>query len=98
MTPCSSSRESVRSRPAVTAMLAVAASRPVAKALGSSSGTIQTVAAGCPDAIAISSTTFTSAAPPAWPASVTSRAPVAQSTRGAPKRQEYQQMPRRPAS
>ena len=92
-TPCSSSRDRVRSRPSVTAMLAVAASRPVANALGSSSGTIQTRGLGWPDAIAISSTTFTSCRSSGVAGSTSSRAPVDQSTRCGPKRQEYQQMP-----
>ncbi len=41
-TPCSSSRLSVRSKPSVTAMLALRGSMPVANALGSESGTTQT--------------------------------------------------------
>ena len=92
-TPWSSSRESVRRRPSVTARLAVAASLPVAKALGSSSGTIQIFGRGKPEAIAISSTTFTSWRSSAVAGSTNSRAPVDHSTWRGPKRQEYQQIP-----
>ena len=74
-------------------MLADWASRPVAKALGSSSGTIQTRGLGSPEAMAISSTTFTSCFCSGVAGSMISHAPVAQSTRCGPYRQAYQQMP-----
>ena len=77
-------------------MLAVAASRPVANAFGSSSGTTYTLGFGTPEAIAISSTTLTSCRSSGVAGSTISRAPVAQSTWRAPNRQEYQQMPARP--
>ena len=70
----------------------VAASRPVANALGSASGTTQTLGCGSPDAMAISSTTFTSCFCSGVAGSISSQAPVAHSTRSAPYRQEYQQM------
>ena len=74
-------------------MLADAASRPVANALGSSSGTIHTLGLGSPEAIAISSTTLTSCFCSGVAGSTISQAPVAQSTRSGPWRQEYQQIP-----
>ena len=74
-------------------MLAVAGSRPVAKAFGSASGTIQIRGLGCPDATAISSTTLTSCFCAAVAGSISSHAPVDQSTRSAPLAHEYQQMP-----
>ena len=72
------------SSPSVTAMLAVAASCPVAKALGSASGTIQILGSGKPEAIAISSTTFTSCFCSGVAGSISSQAPVDQSTRSGP--------------
>jgi len=83
-TPCSSSRESLVSRPSVTAMLADAASRPVAKALGSESGTTHTRGLGNPDAMAISSTTLNSCFCSGVAGSISSQAPVAQSTFSGP--------------
>ena len=71
----------------------MAASRPVANALGSSSGTIQILGLGSPDAMAISSTTFTSWRSSGVVGSASSRAPVDQSTCLGPNRQEYQQIP-----
>ncbi len=53
---------------------------PVAKALGSASGTIQMVGFGSPDAIAISSTTLTSCFSLSLLASSSCHAPVAHST------------------
>ena len=83
-TACSSSRLSVSSSPSVTAMLAVAGSRPVAKALGSSSGTTQMRGRGIPEAIAISSTTLNSCLSSGVVGSTISQAPVDQSTRSGP--------------
>ncbi len=65
-------------------MFAVRGSRPVAKALGSWSGTIQIRGRGSPEAIAISSTTFTSCRCSGVAGSISSQAPVAQRTRSAP--------------
>ena len=65
----------------------------MAKALGSSSGTTQTRGLGNPEAIAISSTTFTSCFCSGVAGSMISQAPVDQSTRSGPWRQAYQQMP-----
>jgi len=64
----------------------------VANALGSASGTIQTLGFGSPDAIAISSTTLTSCFCSGAAGSISSQAPVAHSTRSAPRRHEYQQI------
>ena len=83
-TPCSSSRFNAWSRPSVTAMWACAVSIPVAKALGSLSGTIQILGFGSIAEIAISSTTLTSCCSSSPRGSTTSRAPAAQSTRSAP--------------
>jgi hypothetical protein len=74
-------------------MLADSASRPVAKAFGSSSGTSQIRGLGTPDAIAISSTTFTNCRCSGVAGSMISQAPVAQSTRSGPCRQANQQIP-----
>ncbi len=68
-------------------MLALCASRPVAKAFGSSSGTTHTRGFGSPDAIAISSTTLTSCFCAGVAGSMISHAPVDQSTRSGPYRQ-----------
>ena len=68
----------------ITAILAVAASRPVAKALGSSSGTIQILGRGIPDAIAISSTTLTNCFCSGVAGSISSQAPMDQRIFSAP--------------
>ena len=81
------------SSPSVTAMLACCGSRPVAKALGSGSGTTQIRGRGWPAAIAISSTTLTYCFCSGVAGSTISHAPVAQSTRSAPFSQAYQRMP-----
>ena len=74
-------------------MLAVSGSRPVAKALGSSSGTSQMRGRGMPAAIAISSTTLRYCRCSGVAGSMISQAPAAQSTRFAPFRQADQQTP-----
>ncbi len=92
-TACSSSRESRARRPAVTATWARSAVIPVAKALGSSSGTTQIRGRGTPAAMAISSTTFTSRRWASVAGSITSHAPVDQSTRSAPRFHEWRAVP-----
>ena len=84
ITACSSSRDSAARSPSVTATLAVAASRPVANALGSASGITQTLGLGSPEAMAISSTTFISCFCSGVAGSISSQAPVDHSTRSAP--------------
>ena len=91
--PFSSSQLKMSRMPLVTATAAWCGSRPVAKALGSGSGTIQTRGRGSPEAIAISSTTLTSCRCSGLAGSISSQAPVAHSTRSGPKRQACQQIP-----
>src|SRR4026207_2540943 len=91
-TAYSSSRLSVSSRPSVTAMLAVAGSRPVAKALGSSSGTTQMRGRGTPEAMDISSTTLKSCLSSGVVGSRISHAPVDQRMRSDPLNQAQRQV------
>ncbi len=86
MTAWSWSRFKASSNPSVTATCASFSSMPVAKELGSFSGTIQILGLGRPEAIAISSTTFTNRCSSGRDGSTNSHAPVAQSTCLGPRR------------